>query len=54
MEVSFSRNDHFYLSDKYPGAQFGPMRYPLGDWTPLWKNNHVLTWTCEIDSTENR
>ena len=42
MEVTISRNDHPYLSDKYPGAQFGPMRYPLGDWTPLWKNDHVL------------
>ena len=47
MEVSFSRNDHFYLSDKYPGAQFGPMRYPLGDWTPLWKKQpcaNLILW----------
>ena len=36
MEVSISRNDHPYLSDKYPGAQFGPMRYPLGDSAALY------------------
>ena len=43
MKVSISSNDHTNLSDKYPGAQFGAMRYPLVDWTPLWKNNHALT-----------